>query len=86
MAELSGEDIGTRGSGVGEIMPLCKACSTPIIWIKTAAGKNMPIDAKPVKAYVENRYDNGWRSIDVHMTHWATCPKAHQFKKTGGKK
>jgi len=65
-------------------MPQCKACNTPIIWIKTVAGKNMPIDAIPVKAYQGNRI-TGYINVDVHITHWATCPKAKQFK-TGGKK
>jgi hypothetical protein len=59
-------------------MPNCKACNTPIIWIKTANGKNMPIDAKPIKAY-----NTDHQLVDVHMTHWATCPKSEQFKKGG---
>jgi hypothetical protein len=65
-------------------MPNCKACNTPIIWIKTANGKNMPIDAKPIKAYQGSQV-TGFIFVDVHMTHWATCPKSKQFKK-GGKK
>ena len=26
----------------------CKACGAPIMWIRTRAGKSMPVDATPV--------------------------------------
>lgn len=29
-------------------MTRCRACGAPIIWIKTASGKAMPCDAKPI--------------------------------------
>ena len=29
-------------------MSKCKSCGADIIWIKTAAGKNMPCDAQPI--------------------------------------
>lgn len=34
--------------GRGEIMSVCKGCGREIDWIRTAAGKSMPIDPEPV--------------------------------------
>ena len=61
----------------------CKGCGAAIIWIKTAKGKNMPIDAKPVKAYLPDPV-NEYSFVDVHLPHWGTCPKARDFKKKKG--
>jgi hypothetical protein len=71
-------------------MPTCKGCGAEIIWIKTEAGRNMPIDAKPIKAYLPNpQYETLYALEktekyilqDVHLTHWATCKTADKFKK-----
>lgn len=44
----------------------CKACRSVIEWWKTPAGKHMPMDVT----------DAG-----VAQAHWATCPRAAQFRK-----
>jgi hypothetical protein len=44
----------------------CTGCGAPIWWVKTRAGKNMPLNADMI-------------------AHWATCPKAEDFRKKGGK-
>lgn len=48
---------------------LCKFCGGPIKWIKTANGKNMPLD--PINI------DEGDILYDraKHTSHWDTCPK-----------
>lgn len=56
-------------------MAECKRCKAPIVWLKTAKGANMPVDAATVK-----EGDYFYRS-DRHMPHWATCPDAKEFKK-----
>ena len=57
-------------------MPKCKGCGADITWIKTAKGKNTPIDTKEITIYV-----TGTQSIvKGHQSHWATCPKAKDFK------
>ena len=67
-------------------MSNCKGCGASIIWIKTKKGKNMPIDAKPVKAYIksEDAQVDLYTMVDVHLTHWGTCPKSRAFKKKKG--
>lgn len=47
-----------------DIVP-CKGCGASIAWIRTTAGKAMPVDGDGTP-------------------HWATCPKASQFKKGRG--
>jgi hypothetical protein len=53
----------------------CKSCRAKIIWFKTAAGKNMPIDADTVEA------DDEEIDLDRHVSHFATCPDADKFRK-----
>ena len=75
-------------------MSNCKGCGAAIIWIKTVKGKNMPVDAKPVKAYLprtpmgreaaDNLDGLDYHLVDVYLTHWGTCPKVHYFKKKKG--
>lgn len=38
-------------------MNTCKGCGAEIIWIKTSAGKKMPIDAEPVWIKLEHGGD-----------------------------
>ena len=40
----------------------CRGCGFLIYWVKTKAGKNMPVNASGIP-------------------HWATCPKAKDFKR-----
>lgn len=65
-------------------MSNCKGCGAIIIWIKTEKGKNMPIDAKPIKGYIIMPGFSNYVLYDVHLSHWGTCPKAKDFKKKGG--
>ena len=63
-------------------MPKCKGCDAEIIWIKTANGKNMPIDAKERTFYINWDSDKfSTQAIKGNQPHWATCPKAKDFKK-----
>jgi hypothetical protein len=65
----------------------CKGCGAPIIWITTPEGKAHPVDAKPMKVYVKVREvldgfedEEVWKLQDGFMTHFATCPKANEFR------
>ena len=53
----------------------CRSCGKPIIWMDTASGKNMPIDA--------DTYTPGDAVFDAkkHRSHFATCPKADMHRK-----
>ncbi len=54
----------------------CKSCGEYIVWVKTEAGKNMPVDA--------DSFDEGddllW-DPDKHISHFATCPNADKHRK-----
>lgn len=55
-------------------MSKCKSCNAEIIWLKTAAGKNMPVDADTYHG--EEQFDR-----EKHQSHFATCPDADKFRK-----
>lgn len=52
----------------------CRGCGAQIVWLKTAAGRSMPVDAVSVEV--------GDREFDYarHMSHFATCPEAAAFR------
>lgn len=54
----------------------CRSCRAQIVWLKTEAGKNMPVDADTVKPEDE-AFDSA-----VHISHFATCPNASQHRRT----
>lgn len=53
----------------------CKGCGADIVWMKTTAGKSMPVDAETVEVGDEV-FDKGH-----NVSHFATCKKADQFRK-----
>ncbi len=53
----------------------CRSCRARIIWFKTAAGKNMPVDADTVEP------EDLELDLDRHVSHFATCPNANQHRK-----
>lgn len=63
-------------------MSKCRWCGKEINWIKTPAGKAMPVDIETITVVTVNG-----EVVKGHMPHWATCPAAQQFKKRleGGK-
>ncbi|MFA5252767.1 MAG: hypothetical protein WC454_09320 [Phycisphaerae bacterium] len=61
-------------------MHKCKGCGQEIIWLKTDNGKMMPADPKLLKMLVLNS-DQTVTVKTAYTPHWATCPKAAQFKK-----
>lgn len=58
----------------------CRSCQSPIIWCTSAAGKPMPLDAKPEKRVVVDQHKVG-RVVDTYTAHFATCPNAAQHRK-----
>lgn len=61
----------------------CRGCGKPIVWGKTADGKNIPLDPKPPCYRVVDADDPDKveveRDENVLVSHFATCPKADQF-------
>lgn len=57
----------------------CKSCGAAIVWMKTAAGKSIPVDAETATAdpvFVPGR----------HRAHFATCPNAKGHRQPREKK
>jgi hypothetical protein len=54
----------------------CKGCGAPCHWIQTERGNKTLVDSKPKKVFVPAVYK-------LIESHFATCPKADQFKKGG---
>jgi len=50
----------------------CRTCRAKIIWFKTEAGKNMPVDADTVEP------DDTELDLSRHVSHFATCPDRDQ--------
>lgn len=51
-------------------------CGVYIEWVKTTAGKSMPVDPAGVTIVTKEG-----ETVRGYIPHWATCPKANQFKK-----
>lgn len=69
----------------------CRRCGTALVFARTAEGKVMPLDAKPVTVYVTttqvdllgaSELTRGDR-INGHVAHWVTCPHADAFRASG---
>lgn len=53
----------------------CRSCQAEIVFLKTASGKLMPVDASSVRA--------GDATFDSkrHVSHFATCSNSAQHRK-----
>ena len=48
----------------------CKGCGAPIIWCRTAKNRALPVNMAP--------------ELDgIRLTHFATCPKAAAWRRSG---
>ncbi len=59
-------------------MSTCKGCGREIEWIRTEAGKQMPVDPGPVMVVLRDG-----RVVRGYIPHWVTCEKAEQFRGKG---
>jgi hypothetical protein len=50
----------------------CRSCKAPIVWIRTALGKRMPVNYERV---------NGCCPPASGTSHFATCPNASDWRK-----
>jgi predicted RNA-binding Zn-ribbon protein involved in translation (DUF1610 family) len=53
----------------------CKSCRAQIIWFRTLAGKNMPVDADTVEPEDDDL------DLSRHVSHFSTCPQAGQHRR-----
>lgn len=54
----------------------CSSCNARIIWLHTANGKRMPVDADTVKPT-----DTAFDPRSDQVSHFATCPNANQHRR-----
>lgn len=53
----------------------CTSCRAPIVWLPTAAGRTMPVNAHTVEAG-DVLFDH-----KKHESHFATCPHASAHRR-----
>ena len=66
-------------------MSKCSSCGAEIIWAKTPAGKNMPLDAKPETRWIAEGgggQESTCRPVQVRVSHFSTCPNADQHRRS----
>lgn len=55
----------------------CKACGAETLFLETYLGSKMPVDAEPVRVFVQ-QHGNGqtWYGlVDGYTSHLGTCPQ-----------
>jgi len=57
----------------------CRGCGAPLLWLKTAGGKDMPCDSRRISIIT----DDG-KVVTGYEPHWGNCPERERFKKKGG--
>ncbi len=75
-------------------MSRCSTCRAEITWVKTAAGKSMPLDAEPTEdgnvvlvnglaVVLGAKGAQGVAAVGAtrYTTHWATCKEAAAWRK-----
>jgi hypothetical protein len=66
-------------------MGTCRGCGAEVIWCKTAKGKSMPLDAVPFSEgnirIVDGVANYGDKGTGPYVSHFATCPKAGDWRK-----
>jgi hypothetical protein len=73
-------------------MAFCRGCNARIEWHKTAAGKAIPLDPDP-HPDGNITFDSAARVVyaakgskpRMYLSHFATCPKADEFRKAKAK-
>lgn len=60
----------------GESITECRSCRAPVYWVRTAGGKAMMVDCDVNGGNRPNRADPG-----KGVSHMATCPTAHLWRK-----
>ena len=67
----------------------CRACGAPIIWAVTVGnGRRMPLNETPEQRVVIRERDGKTecKVVATYMPHWATCPRAAEFRGKNGER
>jgi hypothetical protein len=61
----------------------CRTCKADIVWLRTKAGKSMPVNVQPTAAPFrgptagETAYKHG-----EHQSHFVTCPQRDEHRRS----
>lgn len=59
----------------------CKGCEADIVWVKTKAGKNMPVNVLPTEPDFRAPRPGELKFVyGEHESHFQTCPCAGEFR------
>jgi hypothetical protein len=58
-------------------MANCRSCGAEIAWVRTEAGKMMPVDID----VVDIQKEKDGEVFIVMKSHWGTCPDAKEWRK-----
>lgn len=72
---MSFEDINDTSEAHEKRIVRCRSCRARIIFLPTASGKKMPVDADTVDAEDEV-YEHG-----KHVSHFSSCSNADEYRK-----
>lgn len=63
----------------------CKSCGAEIVWLKTCAGKNMPVNV-PKFADGEIAHEAVTTALEFNpyymISHFSTCPNSNQHRRS----
>lgn len=67
-------------------MANCTGCGAEILWSVSEKGNRVPLDAKSEKRFVKlsgpgNGQSIAVKVVDTYVSHFVTCPQAHEFRK-----
>lgn len=66
-------------------MGKCRSCGAEVIWVKTAKGKSMPLEAcAPSEGNIritDNVAVYGQKGSGPYISHFSTCPQAGDWRK-----
>ncbi len=62
----------------------CKACGAPLLFVKTEKGKTQVIDETTREKRIVV-IDGVAHVMDTYLSHYATCPRAAEFRRNRGK-
>ena len=61
-------------------MARCKSCGAEILWVRTTAGKPMPVDLAVTNVMVRTEKGD-YEMLIGHQSHFATGPDADKWRK-----
>jgi len=64
------------------VVKACRSCGAKLIWLYTAKGKAVPVDAESVAVgYTDIPFAPYLPSIEGHRSHFASCPDAARWRR-----